>query len=109
MKRTIIDASQLLQEATRRHDIHLSLLVASTGIWAHPSAHARWLRESSGGTVGKIRRQSQEIRLAVIKGPSDLPMVVAEGPWTAAACILHPNLWAIASEHLPAPIPTGSA
>lgn len=56
MVKRIIDASALLQEATRRHNIHLSLLVASTGIWAHPNVHGRWLRESNGGTSGKTRR-----------------------------------------------------
>jgi hypothetical protein len=44
--------------------------------------------------------QSKEIRLSLMGGPRKLPFVVAEGHWAAAACILLPRLYAIASEHL---------
>ena len=44
--------------------------------------------------------RTQEIRLAVVKGPRNLPFVVAEGHWTAAACLLLRSLFEIASENL---------
>jgi len=40
------DASEMLLEAAKRHQIHLSVLVAETGLWAHPDVHARLLRDT---------------------------------------------------------------
>jgi len=34
-------ASEMLLEAVNRHQIHLSALVAETGLWVHPDVHAR--------------------------------------------------------------------
>jgi hypothetical protein len=42
-------ASELLLESLRRHNVHLSLLVADTGLWVSPEFHHRWLRDT--GTV----------------------------------------------------------
>lgn len=39
-------ASEMLLEAANRHQIHLSLLVAETGLWVHPDVHARIVRET---------------------------------------------------------------
>src|SRR5437762_445526 len=38
--------SAMLLEAMQRNQIHLSVLVAETGLWAHPDVHLRLLRES---------------------------------------------------------------
>ena len=52
-----LDASVLLLEAVRRHKIHLSLLVADTGLWVNPEFHARLLRDTGSAAVfPKIRR-----------------------------------------------------
>lgn len=56
MKQKVI-ASELLLEAVRRHDIHLSLLVADTGLWANPEFHHRLIRETSTAAMfPKVRR-----------------------------------------------------
>lgn len=39
-------ASELLSSAVERHQIHLSLLVADTSLWAHPVVHERLLQET---------------------------------------------------------------
>ncbi|HMG75201.1 MAG TPA: hypothetical protein VK582_17005 [Pyrinomonadaceae bacterium] len=39
-------ASEMLIEAAQRHNIHLSVLVAETALWAHPDVHARLLSET---------------------------------------------------------------
>ncbi len=72
MVKRIIDASALLQEATRRHNIHLSLLVASTGIWANPRVHERLLEETGHVAMfPKVRRarlgQGEQV-LQIIEG-----------------------------------------
>jgi len=41
-----IIASELLLEALEKHQIHLSLLVADTGLWANPEVHRRLLRDT---------------------------------------------------------------
>jgi hypothetical protein len=38
------NAEQMLREATTKHKIHLSVLVAETALWANPAVH-RWLLE----------------------------------------------------------------
>ena len=39
-------ASEMLLGAVKRHQIHLSVLVAETGLWAHPDVHSSLLRET---------------------------------------------------------------
>lgn len=52
-----IKASDLLLEAVRRHNIHLSLLVADTALWANPAFHARLLADSrSPALFPNVRR-----------------------------------------------------
>lgn len=41
-----IIASMLLLESLQKHEIHLSLLVADTGLWASPEVHRRLVRET---------------------------------------------------------------
>jgi len=50
-------ASELLLEAVRRHDIHLSVLVADTGLWTNPEFHQRLVRDTgSVAMFPKVRR-----------------------------------------------------
>jgi hypothetical protein len=44
--------------------------------------------------------QSGEIAMTLVPGPRDLPIVVAQGHWTAAACILMPRIFELASQNL---------
>ena len=56
MKPKVI-ASDFLLEALQRHHIHLSLLVADTGLWVSPKFHARLLRGTGSAAIfPKIRR-----------------------------------------------------
>jgi hypothetical protein len=41
-----IVASELLLKAVHRHEIHLSLLVADTGLWANPDFHSRLVADT---------------------------------------------------------------
>ena len=55
--RPIIDASNLLLDAVERHKIHLSLLVADTGLWVNPEFHKRLVRDTGSVAVfPKVRR-----------------------------------------------------
>lgn len=55
--RAKIVASELLFEAVKRHNIHLSLLVADTGLWANPEFHNRLVRDTgSAAMFPKVRR-----------------------------------------------------
>ena len=50
-------ASQLLLEAVERHQIHLSLLVADTGLWASPEYHQRLIADTgSAASFPNVRR-----------------------------------------------------
>lgn len=50
-------ASEMLLEALKRHDIHLSVLVAETSLWAHPDVHMRLLRKTgSAAMFPNVRR-----------------------------------------------------
>ena len=50
-------ASELLFESLHRHNIHLSLLVADTSVWAHPEFHRRIMRNTgSAATFPNVRR-----------------------------------------------------
>lgn len=44
------NALAMLREATTRHNIHLSVLVAETGLWAHPQVHTHLMSEDPAGT-----------------------------------------------------------
>lgn len=44
--KAIVDASDLLKEAVERRNIHMSLLVADTGLWVNPEFHQRLLRDT---------------------------------------------------------------
>ena len=65
-------ASEMLLEATRRHRINLTLLVAETGIWAHPDVHARRLRETGSAAVfpnvRRARKGQGEQRGQILEG-----------------------------------------
>lgn len=55
--RTKILASELLAESVKRHNIHLSLLVADTGLWVNPEVHYRLVRDTgSAAMFPKVRR-----------------------------------------------------
>ena len=50
-------ASEMLLEAANRHQIHLSVLVAETGLWVHPDVHNRIVRETGCAAMfPKVRR-----------------------------------------------------
>jgi hypothetical protein len=52
-----IIASELLLESLQRHEIHLSLLVADTGLWANPEYHHRLARNTGHAAMfPKVRR-----------------------------------------------------
>ena len=56
MKSKVI-ASDLLLESVHRHGIHLSVLVADTGLWANPDFHQRLVRDTgSAAMFPKVRR-----------------------------------------------------
>lgn len=57
MSRSKYVASEMLLEAANRHQIHLSILVAETGLWANAEVHRRIVRETGGAAmVPKCRR-----------------------------------------------------
>ncbi len=52
-----IVATDLLAESTRRRDIHLSLLVADTGLWVSPDYYRRLLADTGTGALfPRVRR-----------------------------------------------------
>jgi hypothetical protein len=51
MSASKFDALAMLREATERHGIHLSVLVAETGLWASPEVHRRLVRENGMGVL----------------------------------------------------------
>lgn len=65
-------ASEMLLEAANRHQIHLSVLVAETGLWANPEVHTRIVRETGGAamvpTCRRARTGQGERRGQVIDG-----------------------------------------
>jgi hypothetical protein len=62
----------MLLEAANRHQIHLSILVAETGLWANPEVHTRIVRETGGAamvpTCRRARTGQGEKRGQVIDG-----------------------------------------
>lgn len=67
-----IIASDLLFESVKRHDIHLSLLVADTGLWVNPEFHNRLVRDTgSAAMFPKVRRArigQGELRGQIVDG-----------------------------------------
>lgn len=55
-----LDAEALLRESTRRHGIHLSVLVADTGVWASPEVHRRLVAENGTGAFFPATRRYRE-------------------------------------------------
>lgn len=50
-------ASELLRESVERHGIHLSLLVADTGLWANPAVHQRLIADTGCAAFSpRVRR-----------------------------------------------------
>jgi hypothetical protein len=66
------DGSEMLLEAANRHGIHLSILVAETGLWAHPDVHARILGTTRSAArhpnVRRVRVGDGEERGQVVNG-----------------------------------------
>lgn len=60
----------MLLEAEEQHQIHLSVLVAQTGLWAHPEIHARRVRETgSAAMYPNVRRARKgEARGQIVGG-----------------------------------------
>jgi hypothetical protein len=67
-----VTASDLLLESVQRQDIHLSLLVADTGLWANPEFHHRLVRDTgSAAMFPKVRRArigQGEVRGQIVEG-----------------------------------------
>lgn len=42
--RTHLDALTLFRQAAEKYQIHISVLVAETGLWAHPDVYRQLLR-----------------------------------------------------------------
>ncbi len=67
-----LDASALLLDAVQRHKIHLSLLVADTGLWVNPNFHTRLLRDTGSVAVFPHVRRARigqgEKRSQVVNG-----------------------------------------
>lgn len=63
-------ASELLRESVERHEIHLSVLVADTGIWSNPAVHQRLLAQTGEAamTPGVRRARAGEQSGDVIDG-----------------------------------------
>lgn len=54
-----IVAAELLHEAVTRHQMHLSVLVAETGLWAHPEVHRRLVSETGAAAMFPYVRRSR--------------------------------------------------
>jgi hypothetical protein len=65
LKRTVsitrpkLVASELLLEAVNRHNIHLSLLVADTGLWVNPEFHNRLMRDTGSPAIFPLVRRAR--------------------------------------------------
>lgn len=57
--RSKIVASELLVEAVKRHNIHLSLLVADTGLWVNPEFHHRLVRDTGSAAMFPMVRRAR--------------------------------------------------
>ena len=67
-----IDADDLLKRATKKHNIHLNVLVAETSLWASPKVHFYLVEENGVGTffpnVRRYRAGEGEKKGQVING-----------------------------------------
>src|SRR5262245_47013376 len=64
-------ASEMLLEAAKRHQINLCVLVAETGLWAHPDVHARLLYETGSAAMfpnSRRKRGNGETRGQIVDG-----------------------------------------
>jgi hypothetical protein len=65
-------ASEMLLDAAKHNDIHLSVLVAETGLWAHPEVHAGLLRRTGFAAmfpnVRRARKGNGENRGQLVDG-----------------------------------------
>lgn len=65
-------ASEMLLEAAKRHNIHLSVLVAETALWVHPDVHVKLLSETGSVAmlpmVRRARTAQGEVRGQVVDG-----------------------------------------
>lgn len=52
-------ASELLREAAQKHQIHLSLLVADTGLRVSPEVHHRLVRDTGPGAMFLMARRAR--------------------------------------------------
>ena len=59
MDTDIYDGSRLLAEASRKHKINLSLLVAETALWANPEVHKQLLKDNKSGAWYPKRRRAR--------------------------------------------------
>lgn len=51
------DGIQIVEQAARRHNIRLDLLIAETGLWASPEAHELLIKENGTGAFFPKRRR----------------------------------------------------
>jgi hypothetical protein len=65
-----IVASELLLDAVNRHNIHLSLLVADTGLWVNPEFHHRLVRDTGSAAMFPMVRRAR-ISQGEKRGPVD--------------------------------------
>lgn len=72
MDSRIYDATALLNEATAKHRMHLSILIAETGLWASPLVHRHLSAENGHGVffpgMRRCRASRGEKRGDVIEG-----------------------------------------
>jgi hypothetical protein len=54
------DGLLMLRDAAIRHGIHLSVLVADTGLWASPEVHRHLIRENAIGAFFPNTRRYRE-------------------------------------------------
>lgn len=54
-----IVGSELLAEAVERHNIHLSLLIADTGLWVNPEFHHRLVHDTGSAAVFPMVRRAR--------------------------------------------------
>lgn len=54
-----IVASELLLEAVKRHNIHLSLLIADTGLWVNPEFHNRLVLDTGSAAMFPMVRRAR--------------------------------------------------
>jgi hypothetical protein len=67
-----LNADTLLVEAMEKHNIHLSVLVAETAIWANPEVHRILIAENGTGSffpyTRRLKKGKGEMKGAVVEG-----------------------------------------